>query len=103
MSDQANTTPVTDPFRVLGLAVGAGEDEVRARYLELVKEFPPEQDPQKFRDIHQAYEAARDPLRIAVRLLGIQQATSKPWSEVINEQRAKPPRIPVNLLLSLGN
>ena len=32
---------MSDPYEVMGLAAGAGETEIRQRYLELVREFPP--------------------------------------------------------------
>ncbi|REJ73773.1 MAG: J domain-containing protein, partial [Planctomycetota bacterium] len=55
------TTNQSDPFQILGVPADAGEAEIRARYLELVKKFPPEREPEKFREVHAAYEAARDP------------------------------------------
>src|SRR3989339_400545 len=47
-------------YLVLGLSPGATGEEVRRRYLELVKEHPPGRDPEAFQRIASAYEALRD-------------------------------------------
>ena len=52
-----------DPYETLGLTTDAGEAEIRRRYLELVREFPPDRAPERFTAIHAAYEAMRDPAR----------------------------------------
>src|SRR5947209_19526544 len=49
-----------DPFEVLGLAPDADDDGVRARYLELVRRWPPEQAPERFAAIRAAYEQVHD-------------------------------------------
>ena len=94
----------TNPLQVLGLQDGATEDEIRGRYLELVKQFPPDRDADRFREIHAAYEAAKDPLVLARRLLDPSHLAEAPeWSDVIESQRKVPPALSVNLVLSLGN
>jgi hypothetical protein len=93
----------SDPFQVLGLPDNAGEEDVRIRYLDLVKQFPPDREPERFREIHAAYTAAKDPLVIARQLLSPPSDDAPSWSEVIDQQRAKPPRLSVDFLLSLGN
>ena len=52
---------MADPFEVLGLPKDAGEGEIRQRYLELVRAFPPERAPERFAAVHAAYQALRDP------------------------------------------
>jgi len=95
---------IADPLKTLGVPEGASEEAVRLRYLELVKQFPPERDPERFREIHTAYEAAKDPLVIARRLLEPPDSDAPPrWSAVIDEQKEEPPALGVDLLLSLGN
>ena len=54
---------MNDPYETLGLNTDAGEAEIRRRYLELVREFPPDRAPERFTAIHAAYEALRDPAR----------------------------------------
>jgi curved DNA-binding protein CbpA len=51
---------MSDPFKILGLAADADDEAIRRRYLELVKQFTPEKNPEKFSDIRQAYESLRD-------------------------------------------
>ena len=92
----------TNPFAVLGVPPTASDDDVRARYLELVRQYSPESDPEKFQQIHRAYQAASDPLLVARSLL---HATSEieTWQSVLDQQASDPPRIPTEVLLSLGN
>jgi curved DNA-binding protein CbpA len=51
---------VTDPYEVLGLAADADDETIRRRYLELVRQFPPEQHPERFAAVREAYESLRD-------------------------------------------
>lgn len=53
---------MNDPYEVLGLPREAGEDQVRQRYLELVRQFPPDRDPERFAAIREAFEQVRDPV-----------------------------------------
>lgn len=50
-----------DPREVLGVAPNAGEAEIRAAYLRKVKEYPPDQSPEEFEKIRNAFESLRDP------------------------------------------
>jgi hypothetical protein len=93
----------SDPFQVLGLTAEASEADVRARYLELVKQFSPDREPEKFREIRAAYEAARDPLSVARRLVAPPDETVPAWSDAIKSQQNNPPRLSPALVLSLGN
>ena len=93
----------TDPFGVLGVPENATEQEIRKRYLELVKKYPPESAPEKFRQIHAAFQAAKDPLVIARRLLAQPEETTPDWQAVIDREQCDPPNLSVQLLLSLGN
>lgn len=51
---------MTDPYKVLDLPTTADEAAIRKRYLELVKQFPPERAPERFAEVRAAYEALRD-------------------------------------------
>jgi curved DNA-binding protein CbpA len=51
---------MSDPYQTLGLPGDADEAAVRARYLELVRQFPPEQASQRFAEIRAAYDALKD-------------------------------------------
>jgi curved DNA-binding protein CbpA len=62
---------MSDPYRVLGLPVDAGDEQIRRRYLELIKLHSPEKDAERFSAIRSAYEALRDrKTRIENRLFG---------------------------------
>src|SRR5438552_18112345 len=51
---------MTDPYQVLGLPADSDDETIRRRYLELVKQFPPEHQPEKFAAVRAAYESLRD-------------------------------------------
>jgi curved DNA-binding protein CbpA len=59
-----------DPFTVLGVAEDADDAAIRARYLALVREYPPDRAPDQFRANRAAYEAVCDVRkRLEARLL----------------------------------
>jgi curved DNA-binding protein CbpA len=49
-----------DPYAVLGLAPGSDDEAIRRRYLELVRQFPPDHHPERFAAVRAAYERLRD-------------------------------------------
>lgn len=49
-----------DPYAVFGLPPDCGDEAIRRRYLQLVREFSPERHPKKFAEIRQAYENLKD-------------------------------------------
>jgi curved DNA-binding protein CbpA len=51
---------VTDPYAVLGLPPDSDDETIRRRYLELVRQFSPEHQPERFAAIRAAYESLRD-------------------------------------------
>jgi curved DNA-binding protein CbpA len=51
---------MTDPYAVLGLPPDCDDEAIRRRYLELVKQYPPEHHPEKFAAIRRAYDSLRD-------------------------------------------
>jgi curved DNA-binding protein CbpA len=51
---------MTDPYQVLGLPPDATDETIRRRYLELVRQFSPEQHPEKFAEVRAAYEHMKD-------------------------------------------
>ena len=72
MDSDAVSQPVRDPYGVLGLDRQASEAEIKRAYFQLVRQFPPEREPEKFREIRTAYEQLRDAesrARIALFLL----------------------------------
>jgi curved DNA-binding protein CbpA len=51
---------VANPYEVLGLPTDADDETIRRRYLELVRQHPPEHQPEKFAAVRAAYESLRD-------------------------------------------
>ncbi len=49
-----------DPFQRLAVTPDASDQQIRQAYLRCVKQHPPEQDPETFKQIRQAYEAIKD-------------------------------------------
>jgi len=93
---------MADPYEILGLPGDASEADVRRRYLELVREHPPDRAPERFTEIRQAYEKLRDPVvRMESRLFDLQ--SSGTMAEVIADvrRRLRRTRLPTSTLLSL--
>ena len=61
MHSNAFSKPVGDPYAVLGLSRHASEADIKRAYFHLVRQFPPERQPERFRTIRTAYEQLRDP------------------------------------------
>jgi curved DNA-binding protein CbpA len=93
---------MSDPYRVLELTPDAGENEIRRRYLELVRLFPPDQAPERFAEIHAAYAALRDPAtRLSEQLFGLEPKGSSFESIAADlYARLRDLRLPVDVLLS---
>jgi curved DNA-binding protein CbpA len=51
---------MSDPYRVLNLPPDSGDEAIRQRYLELVRQYTPEHHPAKFAAIRAAYDSVRD-------------------------------------------
>ena len=64
-SDRDRFDQDENPYQVMGLASTATEPEIRRTYFKLVREHPPERDPDQFKRIRTAYEILRDPDRRA--------------------------------------
>jgi curved DNA-binding protein CbpA len=51
---------MNDPFTILGVGEDAGDDQIKQRYLALVRACPPDREPERFQAYRAAYEALRD-------------------------------------------
>jgi curved DNA-binding protein CbpA len=94
---------MADPYETLGISPQAGEKEIRDRYLALVREFPPDRDPERFASIRAAYEQLRDPavrLRSLLFEVGKEDSIPAMIGEVRNHLRNA--RIPTKTLLALA-
>jgi curved DNA-binding protein CbpA len=95
---------MSDPYEVLGLPGHADETEIRQRYLELVRQFPPDRAPERFAAIRAAYEEVRDPgRRLEAQLF--ETATSDSLDTIAADLRARltAGRLPLDVLLSLAD
>ncbi|MHB8899010.1 MAG: J domain-containing protein [Thermoguttaceae bacterium] len=94
---------MSNPYQILGVSTDADDAALRRRYLELVRQYPPEKSPQQFAEIRAAYEELRDPAaRLEKQLFG--SSTAETLDEIIAELRSqvRDRRIPTETLLSLG-
>ncbi len=94
---------MADPYETLGLTRTSSDAEIRRRYLELVRQFPPERDAERFAAIRHAYDQLRDPVsRMATRLFKIEEGDSWEAIEADWKRRLRSARIPVDVLLGLS-
>lgn len=95
-----------DPYQTLGLPGRATEDEVRKRYLELVREFRPDQAPERFAEIRAAYDAVRDPSRRLESELFEPETTTDTLdalaAKVRSRLRERSGSLPLDVLLALA-
>ena len=92
----------SNAHQILGLKPGAPADEIRKAYLTLVRQYPPDREPDKFREIHAAYQMLNDPIALATALLT--PSRDKPdLVNVIAEAEKTRPRLATLNLLALGN
>jgi DnaJ-class molecular chaperone len=95
---------MADPYEILGLPRDAGLEQIRKRYLELVREFPPDRSPERFTSIRAAYDELRDPVhRVSNLLFGVQSTDSIDALNADLRARLRAARIPVKTLLSLAD
>jgi DnaJ-class molecular chaperone len=95
---------MSDPYAVLGLPVHADLGQIRQRYLDLVRQFPPDQAPERFAAIRAAYEEVRDPRRrLEVRLF--EPGAGDSLDAIAADLRARlvAARMPVDALLALAD
>ena len=94
---------MSDPYATLGLSAGCGEGDVRRRYLELVRQHPPDRAPERFAEIHDAYEKLRDPvLRMESALFDLDSLGTIVETIADVRRRLRTSRIPTQTLLSLA-
>ncbi len=95
---------MSDPHQVLGLAPDADPAAIRRRYLELVREFPPDRAPERFAAIRAAFDRIRDPARdLHSRIFD--WSTTDSLDVIIADVRARlaPERLPIDVLLRLSD
>ncbi|MEZ4860721.1 MAG: J domain-containing protein [Caldilineaceae bacterium] len=60
-SFKAAATSAPDPYLTLQIDRRATDAEIKRAYFQLVRQFPPEREPEKFQTIRNAYERLRTP------------------------------------------
>jgi len=94
---------LTVHYHTLGLSPDCTEAELRKRYLELVRRYPPESHPDKFSKIHEAYEFLKNPLDLIPDMLfslASEDSIDRIIADVIDDVRSE--RLPTSLLLQMG-
>jgi|SRR4051812_5058857 curved DNA-binding protein CbpA len=82
---------MNDPYAVLGVKPEDDDDTIRKRYLELVRQYTPEHNPEKFAAVRAAYEKLKD-LDARVRHRLFEQGKRDGIDEVIEELTCRIPR-----------
>jgi curved DNA-binding protein CbpA len=94
---------MSDPYDVLGLERSADEAEVRRRYLELVRQHPPDRSPERFAAIREAYEQLRDPaVRLEAQIFRVETGDSLDGIAADLRARLRGARLPLPTLLALA-
>jgi curved DNA-binding protein CbpA len=96
---------MNDPYEIFGLTADASEAEIRQRYLELVRQFPPDHAPERFAAVHAAYDALRDPVRRLHAQLFMFESKTDSFEAITADlrNRLRGVRLPVQTLLSLAD
>ena len=95
---------IDDPYVALGIGPEADEKQIRQRYLQLVREHPPERDPEGFAAIRAAYDRLRDPVvSLEHRLFDLTASESIEDLLAAQLRQQGTRRIPTDVLLSLGD
>jgi curved DNA-binding protein CbpA len=95
---------MTDAYEILGVTPGADDAQIRSRYLDLVREFPPDRAPERFAQVRAAFEDLREPLRRLERqMFSLAGKESLAAIEADLRARLRSARLPVDALLGLAD
>ncbi len=92
---------MADPYQVLGLAGDSDDETIRRRYLELVREFPPERHPERFAAVRAAYESLRN-LDTRLRYRLFEAGRNESIEGLIEELACRSPRSRMSLAAMLA-
>ena len=90
----------SDPWKVLGVSAEDDDETIRRRYLELVRQFSPEQAPEQFARIRQAWEQLRD-LETRVRHRILEPVSTEALDSLIEETACRISRRRITLQILL--
>jgi curved DNA-binding protein CbpA len=86
-----SVSTMTDAYAVLGLPDDSNDEAIRRRYLELVRQYSPERDPERFAAVRRAYETLRD-LDTRLRHRLFEAGRSESIDALIEEMACRTPR-----------
>jgi curved DNA-binding protein CbpA len=96
-----NLTALESPYKILGVERTASQSEIKQAYFALVREHPPERDPEGFKRIRAAYEKLRaGGERAETDLLLIEEMDAATSVENFQRYGAEPPEITPDLIRS---
>src|ERR1700685_4218679 len=88
----------------LGVSPDASEVEIRNRYLQLVREFPPDRAPERFAEIRAAFDDLRNPIvQLEKRLFSLSTHDSVASLQADVLTRLRTVQLPISVLLSLAD
>lgn len=83
------------PYDVLRVSPEATDEDIRKAYLAMVRLYPPEQEPERFRQISAAYSLIKDEKsRLSFYLFNRAQPFERPHEAVLIEFRTRAERKP---------
>jgi curved DNA-binding protein CbpA len=89
-----------DAYEVLGLPADSDDEAIRRRYLELVRQYPPEHHPQKFAAVRAAYEQLKD-LNTRLRYRLFEAGKKESLDAILEELTCRSPRRRMSLTMLL--
>lgn len=96
-----NLIGIENPYKALGVERTASESEIKQAYFALVREHPPERDPEGFKRIRAAYEKLRaGGERAETDLLLIDETGAAMSAEKFQRYGVEPPAITPDLIKS---
>jgi len=79
-----------NPYLILGVLPGASDAEIRSAYLDAIRKFPPEREPERFQTISNAYEQIKDEKsRLNYRLFDRVPPGAKCWQSFVLPRQRK--------------
>ena len=94
---------MANPLNILGVSASAGPEEIRRKYLELVRQHPPDREPERFAQIRAAYDELSDPVRQLNKLLFEFESVDSMDAIIVDlHERLRQKRIPTDVLLSMA-
>jgi len=86
-AEQSPDFTAGDPYRVLGISAAATQVDIKRAYFALIRQYPPETEPETFKLIRAAYEKIKDAQRRSETDIFLPQPPL-PW---------QPPKLDLNL------